>query len=451
MSRDNRKKLRGRATVESNEATSKQAAVFHAWLEARELGFEGAPPVAAVLLYLLERAAGTWRPARSKVPSLKYESLRIIPSAIASHYRAAGHDVTHLEDSDEIREMVHNLRKRLPTDQVAKKRAVPLVEARLHTVLDFLDRLAKAAVVHTLWAMRWTALLHTARAAGLRASEIMRLRVQWISRHTTSAGPAYLITIPYSKSQNDPKTVAVTALIPGGAEACEALDRWFAALRAAGYTLKQNAAVFPDIVCTNPSKQTWKSVQGRKLAEFPKLVAELVDDLDVEETAAGCNLRVNWQCAMGHEWEARILNRTSAGSKCPHCSRLRTSLAAPPANCDSVGFTDPVYDRLADETFHKGEPLRTRLGHAVSLAVDGFNVVYAAVCAGAGLEARDDFETLSSNGPRRGVAVDLEAAGVSREAIAEHLRHANSDVSGPYLEERDLPPANALGDVPGWN
>jgi hypothetical protein len=67
----------------------------------------------------------------------------------------------------------------------------------------------------------------------------------------------------------------------------------------------------------------------------PSLVAELHPDrnpgLDVAAVSAGSGMRLWWRCQQGHEWDARVDNR-SAGYGCPYCAGTRaapdTSLAA---------------------------------------------------------------------------------------------------------------------------
>jgi len=44
-------------------------------------------------------------------------------------------------------------------------------------------------------------------------------------------------------------------------------------------------------------------------------------DLRPDQVSAGIDTKVWWRCEEGHEWEAKIKNRTSKGGGCPVCSR----------------------------------------------------------------------------------------------------------------------------------
>jgi rubrerythrin len=69
----------------------------------------------------------------------------------------------------------------------------------------------------------------------------------------------------------------------------------------------------------------WRSLA----AKHPDLLSELHPtrnaDLDVYAIGASSNRRAWWKCsACGHEWETRIVTRTS-GSACPVCARAQTA------------------------------------------------------------------------------------------------------------------------------
>jgi hypothetical protein len=80
------------------------------------------------------------------------------------------------------------------------------------------------------------------------------------------------------------------------------------------------------------------SVRGRRLADYPDLLAEWAwdvnTDLDPAHLAAGSHERVAWRCLLdpAHVWETRVADRTSHGSACPYHMGLRVhpaeSLAA---------------------------------------------------------------------------------------------------------------------------
>lgn len=64
------------------------------------------------------------------------------------------------------------------------------------------------------------------------------------------------------------------------------------------------------------------------LALYPNIAAEWHPtrngDLKPSGVAAHSNRYVWWQCVFGHEWEAKINNRTSSLSACPYCGRKKT-------------------------------------------------------------------------------------------------------------------------------
>jgi hypothetical protein len=80
------------------------------------------------------------------------------------------------------------------------------------------------------------------------------------------------------------------------------------------------------------------SVRGKRLADYPDLLAEWAWDanaeLDPARLAAGSHERVVWRCLLepAHVWESRLSDRTSAGSGCPYHMGIRVhpaeSLAA---------------------------------------------------------------------------------------------------------------------------
>jgi hypothetical protein len=80
------------------------------------------------------------------------------------------------------------------------------------------------------------------------------------------------------------------------------------------------------------------SVRGRRLADYPDLLAEWAWDmngeLDPARVAAGSHERVVWRCLLepAHAWETRVADRTSHDSACPYHMGVRVhpaeSLAA---------------------------------------------------------------------------------------------------------------------------
>jgi hypothetical protein len=80
------------------------------------------------------------------------------------------------------------------------------------------------------------------------------------------------------------------------------------------------------------------SVRGRRLSDYPELVAEWAwdvnADLDPAALAAGSHARVAWRCLLdpAHVWETRVSGRTHGASGCPFHMGIRVhpaeSLAA---------------------------------------------------------------------------------------------------------------------------
>lgn len=76
---------------------------------------------------------------------------------------------------------------------------------------------------------------------------------------------------------------------------------------------------------TSPTPK--KTRRGRPpsatLAEaFPEIAAQLVDPTLAHTLSRGSNETVLWQCELGHQWSARVYNRTNAKNRtgCPVCS-----------------------------------------------------------------------------------------------------------------------------------
>lgn len=60
-----------------------------------------------------------------------------------------------------------------------------------------------------------------------------------------------------------------------------------------------------------------------------------------EEYRESSNLKVWWECSLGHEWEAHIHNRTRKGTGCPYCGRRLIM--------SSKELLSTLYPELADE------------------------------------------------------------------------------------------------------
>jgi hypothetical protein len=87
-----------------------------------------------------------------------------------------------------------------------------------------------------------------------------------------------------------------------------------------------------------PPVRTGDSVRGRRLSDYPELVAEWAwdvnGDLDPTTLAAGSAERVAWRCLLesAHVWETRVSSRTHGATGCPFHMGIRVhpaeSLAA---------------------------------------------------------------------------------------------------------------------------
>lgn len=58
----------------------------------------------------------------------------------------------------------------------------------------------------------------------------------------------------------------------------------------------------------------------------PKLAKEVSPNSKIRatEVIAGSNKKLLWKCSKGHEWEARVVDRSSRGDNCPYCSGRKT-------------------------------------------------------------------------------------------------------------------------------
>ena len=71
------------------------------------------------------------------------------------------------------------------------------------------------------------------------------------------------------------------------------MDEWMSEAQRCGYQFTPRRLLFPIVLrASGNSPRRWNSVAGRILAEFPHLVEELDDELDVTATAAGSNRTV---------------------------------------------------------------------------------------------------------------------------------------------------------------
>lgn len=76
-----------------------------------------------------------------------------------------------------------------------------------------------------------------------------------------------------------------------------------------------------------PECKREQAAMGSLADRFPRLAGEWNaprnGDLTPAEVSADSARRVWWRCARGHEWQARVLDRTKAESPCPVCSGRR--------------------------------------------------------------------------------------------------------------------------------
>ena len=86
-----------------------------------------------------------------------------------------------------------------------------------------------------------------------------------------------------------------------------------------------------------------KSARKKSLAETHPMLSLEAIRFDCSSVSAGSGRKITWRCARGHEWEAKILNRTAAGSGCPYCANKKVL----------EGFNDlaSLYPNLAKEAF----------------------------------------------------------------------------------------------------
>ncbi len=110
-------------------------------------------------------------------------------------------------------------------------------------------------------------------------------------------------------------------------------------------------------VCNNRKRPD--GARGLPL-HFPEIAAQWHPtkngDLTPDKVSAKTAKRVWWQCLLGHEWEARVSNRTAGGSGCPECARLA---AAKKQQSRRMALT-PFWDEEANGS---GELLLTMNGN----------------------------------------------------------------------------------------
>lgn len=460
---------RGRTTESSKGQTRNISNGVKQWCSDRGLPEHSWAEPLVIGLYILERAADTWKPERSNLKrGLKFKSLEAIPAAIVAHGKGCQLDMSDVTNHECIKNLIRNLRRRLPFEQVAPVRAQPLTDERVETVLSYLDRLERVGLVHAVWVRRWRALFLVARASALRPSEIVRMRFSWVRRYPTARMAS--ITVPVAKSSESPMAVLISAEIPGGVEALEALEEWTRTLDSLGYPTEGEsrvfprvveARVFPRVVKGRTEKSSYCSVAGMKLADFAKVAAEYTGSLDPTTVPAGSNKVAEWRCGTcGRTWKTRVLNRTSTSSGCPHCLRTRkkTGLASRqglglpgPSREATVLLVDPVDARLRDSGFRADGTRSQRFEFAVIAARDEMGAEYKTIALAAGLDPRTSFERISAYGTRRGATVSLANIDANRETMRETLRHLHVQTATPYIEERDITLPPALTELDGWS
>lgn len=71
-----------------------------------------------------------------------------------------------------------------------------------------------------------------------------------------------------------------------------------------------------------PTRRTGRPPSATLLQAHPEIAAQLVDQSLATQLSKGSDRQVQWQCPEGHQWFARVYNRTNAKNKtgCPVCS-----------------------------------------------------------------------------------------------------------------------------------
>lgn len=79
------------------------------------------------------------------------------------------------------------------------------------------------------------------------------------------------------------------------------------------------------------------------LATTHPVIAKSLMDMDPKSVVSGSNKYGMWMCEAGHQWQTKIVTRTSKNSKCPYCSHRRVLR----------GFNDleTLHPEIASEAF----------------------------------------------------------------------------------------------------
>lgn len=426
-----------RRSYEGQNATSKVGRAFLAWSKDRNMPIDERPPALVVALYILERATGSWKPRHpSAKDRLKLWSLRVIPSGVADYLKNEFEcDTAELLRNRQLGNLLANLKKRLPLRQTAVVRSRPITKDVHLQLLEYLEQLEELGKGHRLWVLRWKAFLTTAHFAGLRISELVRMRQSWLKWDQDAEGSEVLIiTIPHSKRTPEPRTIVVWAT--GGKDCPVTMTRlWRREAEAAGYPMGHEARFFPEVVAKAVTPR--RSVAGLTLADLPELAVD-VEGEDPASIPAGSTRKINWLCSQcGHRWVTRVQARAYGHGSCPSCPPLMRQVPAPTETPELVDRHEAM---CADSTWLADRDDIERSEVAFSRVADRERDSFKQLCEQIGLKPRDTWERISTGGLRRGTAVELHRAGATRNEIARHLGHSRPDVSLPYLEERDLEP-----------
>lgn len=422
---------------------------------------EAAPPAWLIGCYLQVRL--TDPEANPSGRTIKVKSAETIAEALKFYAKLQGWERSHLKGkATKITSVLTAARASLSEEQTVSVPARPITAvesdagdaSELDALLDHLDYLDEDPAVSEWWTCEWRAQILTGIQGPMRGGEIVTAAISNLRQATAADdGPAFVLTIPVSKWQDEPKELVFFCHCDDErSRSCpyHALSDWLAILTRNGY---DGDALFPATPRYDPRLPLPVQTGPVRMSDaegLQRLAAEIVDeDSGGSEITAKLDEPFDFVCATCATRSTETLrSRASRKYGCRTCGHRAAAndlgcLYAQTVQGDAW-FADTVAERLANREFRAGRDEGERHVRALAPGLNRLQLQFKEICEGAGLEPRNEFERISLHGLKRGGVTTLAVKGVSDLDLQAFAQHRSMDTTNEYIDaHRNRPHATS--------